>query len=243
MTAAHLAVDPDVLGRAQIAAADALIDSGLGRQIRGDGNTIAAVVNAVLAAAVPALLTPPLADAAPPASGHGAEAYRLGQPPSVSFGWQCLICNLDVGQLGAAAVAERAAAAHNAIYDTPADTITAAVRAFQLAVWPTLAPDVESPRIWAGVEAAYHVIAGAVTERNAATVEELCHWVQRIGNARAETHREFHFGFTCPYEASATVLRGQPDPRGSAGGPPASDSGPSNEVEKPEPHAEPGEAR
>ncbi len=50
----------------------------------------------------------------------------------------------------------------------------------------------------------------------AVLVEHLCHWVQDRGNARTETHEQFHFLNPCPYAAMAAVLRGEPDPRDTA---------------------------
>jgi hypothetical protein len=51
----------------------------------------------------------------------------------------------------------------------------------------------------------------------AATVADLCHWRQGVGNARDQTHALFHFGSPCPYMVAAAVLQGQPDPRDAAG--------------------------
>lgn len=62
--------------------------------------------------------------------------------------------------------------------------------------------------------------AGASLERvpgyadhPADVVEDMCHWRQDRGDARSQTHEEFHFGHVCPYEAMASVLRGKGDPR------------------------------
>jgi hypothetical protein len=55
-------------------------------------------------------------------------------------------------------------------------------------------------------------------EQCADEVEAMCHWKraeQHSGKRTPEAHRAFHFGYTCPYEAMAAVLRGQPDPRES----------------------------
>lgn len=53
-----------------------------------------------------------------------------------------------------------------------------------------------------------------ILDEAAAKVAGMCHWVQNVnGIASMESHTEFHFGFTCPYEAMAAVLRGEPDPR------------------------------
>jgi hypothetical protein len=53
-------------------------------------------------------------------------------------------------------------------------------------------------------------------EQCAETVEAMCHWRQLqtpLGPELVAGHRAFHFGYTCPYEAMAAVLRGLPDPR------------------------------
>lgn len=256
------AVDPDVLGRAEIAAMDALIASGLGRQVRGDGNTMAAVVSAVIAAAAPVLTQPPAS-----AAEHGAEAYRVGYDETLQFGWQCLRCGIDVlvplaGRPDAARdAAERSAAAHNASFADPGsqdEVQAAALAAVQRAgTWCAALAKLADHGPFSKWDIAFDVVGAVqplITAQNAATVAGMCHWVQGVGDARAETHREFHFGFTCPYEAAAAVLRGQPDPRGThrdqtgggrtgmsaAPGMPGStsDSGASNGVAKPEPGAE-----
>jgi hypothetical protein len=57
----------------------------------------------------------------------------------------------------------------------------------------------------------------AIREEAAAEVEVMCHWKQldALHPGKMTAHPAFHFGFTCPYEAMAAVLRGQPDPRDS----------------------------
>lgn len=48
----------------------------------------------------------------------------------------------------------------------------------------------------------------------ASTVEEMCHWRQNIKDVQLnQSHDDFHFGYPCPYESMAAVLRGQKDPR------------------------------
>lgn len=55
-------------------------------------------------------------------------------------------------------------------------------------------------------------------EQCADEVEAMCHWKQleSLHPGQVIGHRAFHFGSTCPYEAMAAVLRGQPDPRNLA---------------------------
>lgn len=57
----------------------------------------------------------------------------------------------------------------------------------------------------------------AIRDEAAAEVKAMCHWKQldALHPGKVTGHRAFHFGFTCPYEAMAAVLRGQPDPRDS----------------------------
>lgn len=60
-------------------------------------------------------------------------------------------------------------------------------------------------------------------EKCADEVEAMCHWKwleHQTGVEDLRGHRTFHFGYTCPYEAAAAVLRGQPDPRESPSYPP-----------------------
>jgi hypothetical protein len=44
----------------------------------------------------------------------------------------------------------------------------------------------------------------------AETVERMCQWKR---GDQAASHKAFHFGNVCPYDAMAAVLRGEPDPR------------------------------
>jgi hypothetical protein len=55
--------------------------------------------------------------------------------------------------------------------------------------------------------------AGALLADVAAMTAGMCHWTQSRGNARDESHWNFHYGSPCPYEAMAAVLCGEPDPR------------------------------
>lgn len=49
----------------------------------------------------------------------------------------------------------------------------------------------------------------------AEAITGMCDWVANDYGARSQQplHEEFHFGFHCPYEAVAAILRGEPDPR------------------------------
>jgi hypothetical protein len=51
---------------------------------------------------------------------------------------------------------------------------------------------------------------------NPADVEMLCHWhcgERQPDPPKRQSHREYHFGFECPYHVIAEIMRGNPDPR------------------------------
>jgi hypothetical protein len=74
--------------------------------------------------------------------------------------------------------------------------------------------DMATRQAWGAL---YSLIAARVRAEASGTVAAMCHWVQDVGGVRArESHEAFHFGYSCPYEAVAAVLRGEPDPRRDA---------------------------
>lgn len=56
----------------------------------------------------------------------------------------------------------------------------------------------------------------------AGLVEGMCDWKNPRFAPPTESHEDFHFGYICPFDAMAAVLRGEQDPRNAfSAGPPA----------------------
>lgn len=55
-------------------------------------------------------------------------------------------------------------------------------------------------------------VRDAQREEDAQLAEAACDWKAGM-YAGGASHDQFHFGYRCPYEVVAALLRGEPDPR------------------------------